>query len=144
MVPRRGRYRNPQAQFTGELTFRRGDGYHPSTYTIPKKRRMRSTNKEHIPERTRPRLTTSAPVAGKPQGDGALQYNAKNATGGQITKLNNEFVLGRWNVRTLYATGKLKELCYEMDRYRWNVLGLCEVRWPGAGEVGTDEGHRLW
>jgi len=105
---------------------------------------MKSTNKEHIPEQTRPRLTTSAPVAGKPQGDGALQYNAKNATGGQITKLNNEFVLGRWNVRTLYATGKLKKLCYEMDRYRWNVLGLCEVRWSGAGKVGRDEGHKLW
>jgi len=51
MVQRRGRYRNPQAEFTGELTFRRGDVYHGSTYTIPKKSRMRRTNTVHLRRR---------------------------------------------------------------------------------------------
>jgi len=27
-------------------------------------------------------------------------------------------------VRTLRAAGKLEELTYEMNRYRWNILGL--------------------
>ena len=31
-----------------------------------------------------------------------------------------------------------------MDRYSWNVLGLGEVRWPGVGEIITDEGHKMW
>ena len=31
-----------------------------------------------------------------------------------------------WNTRTLRAAGNLKELTHEMDRYRWNILGLCK------------------
>ena len=48
-----------------------------------------------------------------------------------------------WNVRTLYATGKLGELCHEMSRYSWNVLGISEVRWLNFGEATTDEGHKI-
>ncbi|MEW8546459.1 MAG: hypothetical protein AB2693_23320 [Candidatus Thiodiazotropha sp.] len=33
-----------------------------------------------------------------------------------------------WNVRTLRPAGKLKELTHEMNRYHWNILGLCEMR----------------
>ena len=36
--------------------------------------------------------------------------------------------IGTWNTRTLRAAGKLQELTHEMDRYRWNILGLCEMR----------------
>lgn len=63
----------------------------------------------------------------------------------QIIKVKlptNEIALGTWNVRTLCATGKLKELTHEMKRYKWNVLGLCEGRWLNFGEVTTDEAHR--
>ena len=31
-----------------------------------------------------------------------------------------------------------------MDRYRWNLLGLCEVRWKNFGETITEEGHKLY
>jgi len=44
---------------------------------------MKSTNKESIPERTRPGLPTSALIAGKFQGDGAPHLCAKTATGDQ-------------------------------------------------------------
>ncbi len=27
-----------------------------------------------------------------------------------------------------------------MDRYRWNILGLCEMRWKNFGETTTEEG----
>ena len=40
-------------------------------------------------------------------------------------------------------SGKVKELIYEMERYKWNVIGLGETRWTGAGEITTDEGHKL-
>ena len=36
---------------------------------------------------------------------------------------------------TLRAAGKLQELTYEMDRYRWNILGFCEMRWKGLQVV---------
>ncbi|CAM1313165.1 Uncharacterised protein r2_g2358 [Pycnogonum litorale] len=55
-----------------------------------------------------------------------------------------EITIGTWNVRTLYADGKLNELEYEMQRYRWNVLGLAEMRWLNTGEMTTDDGHKLW
>ena len=39
----------------------------------------------------------------------------------------------------MYCQGKLKELAYEMERYKWNVIGLAETRWTGAGEITTEE-----
>ena len=33
---------------------------------------------------------------------------------------------------------------HEMDRYRWNILGLCEMRWKNFGETTTEEGHRVF
>ena len=54
------------------------------------------------------------------------------------------FTTGTWNVRTLYAKGKVKELTHELERYKWHVVGLPEVRWTGLGEVGTEEGHKIW
>ena len=52
--------------------------------------------------------------------------------------------LATWNVRTLYQTGKIKELTHELERYIWHIVGLCEVRWTGNGEHLTDEGHLLY
>ena len=31
-----------------------------------------------------------------------------------------------------------------MNRYHWNILGLCEVRWKNFGETTTLEGHKLF
>ena len=41
------------------------------------------------------------------------------------------------------AAGKLEELTHEMDRYRWNILGLCEIRRKNFGET-TEEGHEVF
>ena len=30
-----------------------------------------------------------------------------------------------------------------MDRYRWNILGLCEMKWKNFGERTTQEGHKV-
>ena len=43
----------------------------------------------------------------------------------------------------LRAAGKLQELTHEMDRYRWNILGLCETRWKNFGEITTEEEHKV-
>ena len=51
--------------------------------------------------------------------------------------------IGTWNTRTLRAAGKLQELTHEMDRYRWNILGLCEMRWKSFGETTIEEGHKV-
>ena len=31
-----------------------------------------------------------------------------------------------------------------MDRYRWNILGLCEMRWKNFGKTTTEEGHKIF
>ena len=37
-----------------------------------------------------------------------------------------------------------KALVSEMDRYRWNISGLCEMRWKNFGETTTEEGHKVF
>ena len=31
-----------------------------------------------------------------------------------------------------------------MDKYEWNILGFCEMRWENFGETTTEEGHRVF
>ena len=46
--------------------------------------------------------------------------------------------------RLVGVAGKLQELTHEMDRYRWNILGLCEMRWKNFGETGPLGFTRIW
>ena len=57
--------------------------------------------------------------------DGGVKY----ATDASSTiRGRDNITKGTWNTRTQRAVGKLQELTQEMDRYRWNILGLCEMR----------------
>ena len=38
----------------------------------------------------------------------------------------------------------MEELLHEMDRYKWGILGLCEMRCKKSGEIPTDRGHRVY
>ena len=51
--------------------------------------------------------------------------------------------LGTWNVRTLYQAGKSAQVAKEMRRYNLLLLGLCEVRWLGAGQRTLETGEEL-
>ena len=31
-----------------------------------------------------------------------------------------------------------------MDRYRWNILRPCKMRWKNFGETTTEEGHKVF
>ena len=64
-------------------------------------------------------------------------YIIKDSGRDDITK-------GTWNTRTLRAAEKLQELIHEMDRYRWNILGLCEMRWNSFGKTTTEEEHKVF
>ena len=33
---------------------------------------------------------------------------------------------------------------HTMGRYRWNIVGLCEMRWKNFGEMSTDDGHKVY
>ncbi len=57
---------------------------------------------------------------------------------------SRKLVVGTWNIRTLTADGKLKELNHEMDQYRWNILGISELCWKGFGDTSTNVAHKLY
>jgi len=101
---------------------------------------MMTTKYKHIPDRSSPGLTRTAHSAAH-QGGGD-----KSATDVQSNKIRarNNITIGTWNVRTLRAIGKLEELTHEMNRYHWNILGLCEVRWKSIGEISTLDNHKLY
>ena len=47
--------------------------------------------------------------------------------------------IGTWNVRTLYATGKLYIAIKEAKDMRIDILGLSEIRWTGSGKIQKEE-----
>jgi len=63
--------------------------------------------------------------------------------------LTPTLTVGTWNVRTLYQAGKLELLQRELERMRYDIVGIAEVRWPGSGEqlegrflyVGEETAH---
>ena len=59
----------------------------------------------------------------------------------KIKMASNITTIGTWNVRSLAKFGKLEELCRELENYKWDIIGLSEVRWKGTGEEVSDNGH---
>ena len=49
--------------------------------------------------------------------------------------------IGIRNVRTLNQTGKLSQVVREFDKYRLDLLGLCETRWTGSDKRSLQSGH---
>ena len=101
----------------------------------PRHTMIMKTSLNHIPDRSQPGSKMTAPPA--VHQDGGVKY----ATGAPTKKIRgrNDITIGTWNVRTLRAAGKLKELTHEMERYRWNLLGLAEMRWKSFGETSTED-----
>ena len=54
----------------------------------------------------------------------------------------NTMTIGTRNVQTLWAAGKLELLRNEMKRFRYDIIGISEVRWTGKGE--TPNGDFIW
>ena len=53
--------------------------------------------------------------------------------------LRDEIKIRTWNVRTMFQSRKLENIKQEMSRLKVNVLGLCEIRWSGAGKISEEE-----
>ena len=103
---------------------------------------MKTANMNPIPARSSPGSTRTAPSA--PHQDGGEKcVTGVNKKKNRI-RVRDNITIGTWNVRTLKDEGKIHELVYEMERYQWNLLGLCEMRWKGIGETTTEEGHKVY
>ena len=97
------------------------------------------TSNHTIPDRSPPGLTRTTPSA--VHQDGGVK--CATGTSSKIRGRDNITIV-TWNTRTLRAAGKLQELTHEMDRYRWNILVLCEMRWKNFGETTTEEEHKVF
>jgi hypothetical protein len=71
---------------------------------------------------------------------GKNSYTTKNTQKLKLAK--NTLTVGTWNVQTLWAAGKLELLRHEMKRFRYDIIGISEVRWTGKGE--TPKGDFIW
>ena len=75
------------------------------------------------PDRSPPESTRTAPSS-------VHQDRGVKCATGEAAKIHgrDNITRGTWNTRTLRDAGKLQELVHEMNGYRWNILGLCEMR----------------
>ena len=102
---------------------RPGEGWAPPGCTLPETHHAMTTHNHSIPDWSPPGSTRTAPFA--VHQDGGVKY----ATGASSKiRGRDNITIGIWNTRTLRAAGKLQELAHEMNRYRWNIFGLCEKR----------------
>lgn len=44
-------------------------------------------------------------------------------------------LIGCWNVRTIYETGRLSQVIQEMLKCNIGILGISECRWIGSGKI---------
>ena len=52
--------------------------------------------------------------------------------------------ISTWNVRTLFQKGKLDNVLKEMDRLQIDIMGMSEVRWPGAGSIEKNGARMIY
>ncbi|KAK2184432.1 hypothetical protein NP493_266g02003 [Ridgeia piscesae] len=81
-----------------------------------------------MPNGSMPGIPTTALPTDPLQDEGDKYYT--RATTSSLRLPNEKIVIGTWNVRTLYACGKLNELTHELVRYTWDIIGLEEVYTP--------------
>ena len=51
--------------------------------------------------------------------------------------------IATWNIRTSYQSGKLANIEKEVERLKIDIMGIAELRWPGAGEITTGERNKV-
>ena len=106
---------------------------------MPKTHHAMTTHNHAIPDRSPPGSTRTALSA--VHQDGGVKYAI-----GASSKIRgrDNITIGTWNIRTLRTARKLQELIHEMDGYRWNILGLCEMKWKNFGETTAEEGQQVF
>ena len=55
----------------------------------------------------------------------------------------NVSMIGVWNIRTLYETGRTAQVAREMDTFQLDIMGLSKVRWTPSGKMTLSSGKTL-
>ena len=67
----------------------------------------------------------------------------KTKQNNKIFGMKNKTRIGTWSVRTMLEATQLAQIIHEMDLLNIKILGLCETRWPGNGEITNRNGSVL-
>lgn len=81
-------------------------------------------------------------VTGKASNTKNSKTNNTVASTNEIRLRKEILTIGTWNVRTLWEAGKLDLLRHELKRFRYDIIGVSEIRWIGKGETAT--GDFIW
>ena len=71
------------------------------------------------------------------------QTRKEAATSIRLLSHKRSTLIGTWNVRTMYETGKTAQVVREMERYNLDILGLSEVRWVTSGRQKLANGGTI-
>ena len=105
---------------------------------------MTRQTKKSMPARGSPGQTSPAPrVCVRGTGEKSTT-GGRNVRDSKHIRSKDKLVFGTWNVETLWKDGRLEELCHELDHYKWNVIGLSEVRMKALGEINSSNGNKLF
>ena len=71
-----------------------------------------------------------------------LNLDTQERLGADVLTMHRKgcnLVLGTWNVRTLYAIGKLENTLMEMKNHKIDIMGIAEMRWTESGSIKKDD-----
>ena len=100
-----------------------------------------TANATNRPDRSGPGSTTTTLPTDEFQGGSDKSTSGTKPT---IKMIQENFNIDTWNVRTLNMCGKVNELEHELKRYKWDIIGLAEMRWTGFGETNSEDGHKIY
>jgi exonuclease III len=76
-------------------------------------------------------------------GKAAVAGSVSNCSKSNYANASKKHRIATWNVRSLFAAGKLHNAVQEMKRLKIDIMGVCETRWPGSGKVSVDK-HTMY
>ena len=115
-----------------------GEGWAPSGCTLPMTHHVMKTSNHTIPDRSLSGSTRTAPSAVQ-QDEGVKHVIGASS---KIRGRDN-ITVDTWNTMTLNAAEKLLKLTHEMDRYRWNILEIYEMKWKNSVKTAPGQGPKV-
>ena len=111
--------------------------------------RQESVNNNQNREETNPKQTRSSaddaacrkPAIGKHVVDVPADRNVRDVL--KLSSAKTTVNIGTWNVRSLLGSGKSDLLVKELQRLKWDVVGLAELRWKDQGVLDLDDGCKI-
>ena len=107
-----------------------------------------SRKKQHVTETTSIVQSTQNPGGAEIANQGSMttmgesQREAHRPTK-TLVNPKTTFIIGHWNVRTMYRSGAAAEIAREMENYGIDILGISESRWTGAGRMKMSSGQTV-